>query len=161
MIPNSWRNGREEWKLGYLAGIIDGEGTISIGRSQRGASHRYFYVPKVSFSNSYQELIITMQQEFGGTSSTTKPRFAKQAYQLQWGGNKGKELLRLILSKLIVKQKQAELFLTFPIGDGYKGPNFGDAEMALREIIYFKLKELNEKCHTIWTIGGQDVNNPD
>ncbi len=161
-MTGCWNNEKEEWKLGYLAGIIDGEGTINIGRFRPREAGNYSYIPKVSFVNTYLELILTMQQEFGGLLYTGRPRLKREFYQLYWSGNKGKELLKLVLNKLIVKRKQAELYLNFPIGEGHTSPDLTNAEIALREVIYFKLKELNQKSIVTWVIGeSHDCTNKD
>lgn len=36
---------KEEWKLGYIAGIIDGEGTISFSKSRLGRFRKQPFIP--------------------------------------------------------------------------------------------------------------------
>jgi DNA-binding CsgD family transcriptional regulator len=106
---------REEWKLGYLAGIIDGEGSIFLGR--RCYKGKEYYYPHVSVVNTSLELIKWIMREFGvenkvhekwhpGAYST---RRNKLVYVLKiCGVSDVLTLLKALRPYLIVKRDKAD-----------------------------------------------------
>lgn len=147
-MNNQWDNSQDEWKLGYLAGIVDGEGSVTIERVKR--KRGYQYVPRVDVNNTCFELIQLLQKEFGGVIfNLKKGGFGKPQLRLSWTGNSGKEILILVLSKLVVKRQQATLYLTFPIKTKPDTSHFSPEENLIRERIYKELKELNQRAFII------------
>jgi hypothetical protein len=138
----------EEWKLGYLAGLIDGEGSICFRSDNRG-TERMSLVLSIA-SNTL--LCLTMiQKEFGGHLylKSSKELKKAQGYTLAWHGKKAQRLLEDVLIYLIIKRPQAELAIEFPIKDrAYYGANLTDEEKAIRGCIYLAVKELNQRNRT-------------
>jgi hypothetical protein len=93
--------------LEYLAGIIDGEGSLCISKH---GSKKSIYA-RVAVVNTHQGLINTIHQQFGGNVCFRKGRnaFWKTAYIWQISNRKAIDLLRLVHPFLIVKKLQAEL----------------------------------------------------
>lgn len=125
---------QEEWA--YLAGIIDSEGTIGCARIRESQYNTY-----ISITNTNHNVIVWIQQKFGGNIGTFQPK-GKKAYR--WSTRKA-ELQRVIiehiLQYLIVKYEQAELLLAFPHERVY-----ADADIiAEREEIYEWMRILNKK----------------
>lgn len=114
---------------GYLAGLIDGEGHISITRSdkpitrtQRGKTKIYAapvrYGIVVGVSNTDIRLMKKLKELFGSSYSGGKPFKNhpnwKPKYQWIVAGNKNKELLLLaVLPYLVLKREQAIIALEF------------------------------------------------
>jgi len=130
----------------YIAGIIDGEGCISIRRVSR---KRESFVPFVTIVNTSQILLSLLRYTLylDGIRTVLKKRFGKTRkpiFELEVG-SKGcvKRLLDRIIPYLVVKRKQAGVLLEFLKLEHYHidPPNIKEKKRAL----YEKLKELNKK----------------
>lgn len=94
----------------YLAGLIDGEGSIAIYLTLRRKTPSL--VTSVSFCNTYKPLIFYFKEKFGGTTSvsfsstSTKPCYKWQARQ-----DIIIPLLKRIFPFLVIKKGQAKLVL--------------------------------------------------
>ncbi len=105
-----------ETEIAYLAGIVDGEGTIQIiTQTNKNKPGWPAYTTGALFvTNSNVELLDWIQQRFGG--SRTKGRRVtnrnwKLVYKLQFYGEAAERVVRMIQPYLVTKQKQAALFL--------------------------------------------------
>jgi len=109
-----------ESKWAYLAGILDGEGTIHLNlRSDRGTnSFRW----RVNITNTNLELLNWVSERFGGNIYRAKGNDSnpnhRMSYHLNWDAVECVlEVLNGVLPFLIVKKKLAETlvnFLTLP-----------------------------------------------
>lgn len=141
----------DEWKLGYFAGIIDGEGSI-IARKDK-ARNKISYNLTLSIANTDLLLLQYLQRAFGGAIYANKiSLYNKQSYQLVWFGNDAKKVLALIQDKLFSKKEQAELALEFPILS-YNRPRIqyrlSPEQLKIKEDIYLRLKVLNKAGITL------------
>lgn len=96
----------------YLAGIVDGEGTISVSSSNK------CYIGYVSVFNNSRGLLERLQQQFGGGSiSQTCKGDEKWAasYALEWGQEDSARILPQIIPFLVLKRKQAEVVMKLNI----------------------------------------------
>lgn len=127
-------------KFSYLAGIIDGEGCLTIGAGRKGNVTNYNSVIVVASTN--EKLIQWLQHNFGGNYykagrevPNCKPafiwRFLKKA--------EIEKLLLAILPYLIIKREQAIALLEF-----VRLPRYLENPDA-REAIYQRLKLLNKR----------------
>lgn len=101
----------------YLAGLLDGEGTIGInhrprrddGRREEMQSHIV-----VSFTMCDREPLDAIVERFGGKvhKLTTEPTW-RTPYRWQSHSRAGEELLRAARPYLLVKHRQADLALEF------------------------------------------------
>ena len=94
-IPSS------EWKLGYIAGLLDGEGTITIWRKQ----------PYCSITNTSKEVMEWLANNLGGTIYKPKRREKATKDIYLWSLSRTKDiakLLRILLPYLIIKRREAE-----------------------------------------------------
>ena len=151
-------------KWGYLAGLIDGEGHISITRSdkpeyrtQRGKMKlhpcpvRYGLV--VAVTNTDIRLMKWLKEMFGGSYNGGKPFKGhpnwKPKYQWNVCGNKEKELILLaLLPYLVLKREQAIIALEFARLRNEKAPEKRQ-ELYERNIVLNKrgiLVETNTSC---------------
>ena len=101
----------------YLAGIIDGEGTISI---TKGVTHRrgrdyVAFAPTVTVSNTNLLLHKSLQTRFGGNlvSASRSSKHRKQAYILFFRRAEMLALLPKIIPYLTAKRTKAELLLEY------------------------------------------------
>ncbi len=91
-------------KYAYLAGIIDGEGTIGICRTSRGK----YRAPYISVSSTTVELIEWLHQFLGGTVCRHKPYKKQHSHAYSWRLRAKESVfstLRSILPYLVVPEK--------------------------------------------------------
>jgi hypothetical protein len=107
--------------LAYMAGIIDGEGSICIFETY-GKNKRYGTYSRtkaiVTVANTSEDLMRWINTNFGGAMWRVKRRRGedgsgrwKVCYHWELGHTKASDLLLMLLPYLVVKKKQAELFL--------------------------------------------------
>ena len=127
-------------KYAYLAGIIDGEGCLTIGAGRKGNITNYNSV--IMIASTDEKLIKWLQHNFGGNyykSSRVSEKW-KQAYIWRYLKKKEIEVLLLaVLPYLIIKRKQAILLLEF-----VRLPRYQETPEK-REEIYQKMRLLNKR----------------
>ena len=102
-------------KYGYLAGIIDGEGCITIGRGFR-PNGTINYNAIIAVTNTNKDVIVWIQRNFGGGFYLSKGNDArcKPSYRWRLFKKESIELILLaILPYLIIKKQQAQILLNF------------------------------------------------
>jgi hypothetical protein len=100
--------------LGYIAGIIDGEGTVSV-MIKRGADKKGFWVqPLIKVDNTNKPLIMWLQQVCGGIVCAVKVRGWSKKQQWSWRlhGKEAVSLLAVLLPHLKVKREVARAVFT-------------------------------------------------
>ncbi|MFA5037696.1 MAG: LAGLIDADG family homing endonuclease [Candidatus Izemoplasmatales bacterium] len=99
-----------ELEKAYLAGLIDGEGSICILTDHK----RTFYL-HLNITNTGLSMLLKIKDIWGGLlyKKSRKNLLWKQAYELRWMGSKAKDILKEISPYLINKKPQAEISLRF------------------------------------------------
>lgn len=122
-------------KTAYLAGIIDGEGTIYAIRRRR--SVRVYVV------NTDERLIRWLEREFGGLVYRREPRHGWKA-KFEWHvvSRDVSRILTLVLPYLVIKREQAELGLAVR-SDVEKYP-YQRSRRAYRAELCEKIHRLNQ-----------------
>jgi hypothetical protein len=146
----------DEQLLSYLAGFFDGEGCIGVTPGTRTS----YYLLQVSVSNTKREVLDLYQDLFDGKIIKCKrgPRH-KDVYVWSIHAKKAEAFLIAMHGRLRLKREQLELALEFR--ELFKGQNVlprGNSDLslpqhqekrenviALREVAYFKMKELNKR----------------
>ena len=99
--------------LAYIAGLLDGEGSIQIAI----AGNRTTYYPRISISNQHQPTIRWLKDMFGGhISSDSRSRgFRKNRATLTWSltGHPALKIVELLRPFLRIKRTQAWFLLEF------------------------------------------------
>lgn len=103
-----------EWELGYIAGILDGEGSITMAY----ASTTGVYSPVITVSNTNRFMLETLLAEtlLGGVYKKADKRRKSKNYKQGWAWHLGSvEDIHSLLSKvtkyMLVKRPEAELLL--------------------------------------------------
>lgn len=154
----------DETEKAYIAGFMDGEGSISLGKDYprvNGHKTKIQYNLVVSMCNTNKEIVEWFKQELGGSITIrkwTKGKNHKQAYQWNLKSNQAIDFLKEILSYLKIKKQQAELAIEFQkhkreivnqklwIKSQIKGGHtLSDKELQYREDIWLKMRELNQR----------------
>jgi len=100
----------EEWA--YLAGIIDGEGSLSFFQARKGS--RRFHHPMIKISNTNRDLIDWLKQRIGGRVYRRKKPRCKPCWTLTISGYTGTyNVLKGVLPHLVVKRRHAEILLQY------------------------------------------------
>ena len=105
-----------ESQKAYLAGFIDGEGSLLLQPHRRKDWKRVYYCPEVDVYNTDPE-ILSVLREWTGLGSVNafhnskKPSHYKIRYTWRITGLKAKMLLNTLLPYLQIKRKQAELLI--------------------------------------------------
>ena len=114
-------------QLAYLAGIVDGEGSIYIGNfSSNPKTGVPYYQTNIQVTNTDEKLIDWLYQTFGGLKSTrTRKQMPhnsrKQVYMWTASGDRVTHLCEEILPYLICKTRQAQIMLEMRKTFGWVG----------------------------------------
>lgn len=127
--------------IGFLTGLIEGDGTISLG--SRG--YKKCLRPVLAIYNTKAELLFHVKQMLGGWGhiSKTNQTLSKNAlYNYQIGRwSQIKALLDIIKPCLVIKRRQAEIVLNF-IETNYGRVRKGQDKESKE---YYELRSLNSK----------------
>ena len=127
--------------LNYLAGFVDGEGTVGVNRRSRSKGRWYSYDPYLTITNSSIEVLEMIKATIGFGSIRGRKKsngtYTKRPVYSYWLSNhKARTVLKSIYPYLVVKKSQAKLVINLPKrGDTYN--------YKKQEEIYNKLKILH------------------
>lgn len=148
---------KAQW--GYVAGIIDGEGTITICRSEyttnrkaeNGRPARQYHTTgfslKISVKNTDLKLMKWLKSRFGGEWYADKgkqPINWKSSYAWYYGAESKQDFLLAILPYLIIKKEQALIALEFLRIGNIQNPE-------KRQGLYEKIVALNQRGKLVET----------
>lgn len=142
-----------ERDLGWIAGIVDGEGCLSMGRHLRESRElRYNFHPIVYVKNT-QMVMLTHLTGLTGIGiidphKSEKGKNWKPTWIWRLRQDEARGFLPVIMPYLIVKQRQAELLLEYlRMTRGRAGTRqiFSEAEERKATHIYWDLLELNKR----------------
>jgi hypothetical protein len=107
-----------ETDFAYLAGIVDGEGTVSIHRNVTRRKGRIFvgYQPQLTISNTDLRMLESLQGRFGGhivKANTPAKKDWKQGYLLCFRRKEMVVLLQRLNPYLISKRRKAEMLFEY------------------------------------------------
>jgi hypothetical protein len=137
--------------LPYIAGIIDGEGTIRISKTKIKAHWNTSYYSQMSCGMSVREVPELLCKILGG--SVREERVANVNWKTIWrwtltGRVQIYAALKIIQPYLIVKRQQAQLAISFC--EGWVSPKrvyhmwvIDPEQLRWREDMYWKMRELN------------------
>ncbi len=99
----------------YLAGFVDGEGSVMIVKSKAGDQGRLEYRGRVSLANTDARVLRAIREGFGGMLEEQPPLQSgwNPLHQLVWSEGMAEPLLRTLLPHLRIKQRQARVVLDF------------------------------------------------
>ncbi len=133
----------------YIAGLIDGEGYISIFRHFHPKRKISSYRVSVGITNTDRELILWLYSKLGGhfvDGRNTRDNW-KMRYDVIWYSRKARTVLDMVLPYLKSKKLKAEIVLEFS-----KRRHLGSRNMEekiLDDLSYNHLKELNKRGRVI------------
>lgn len=128
--------------LAYLAGLFDGEGTISCSITETKKGNKALH-KQLSIFNTNFTLITWIISRFGGTiHSRKRNKVWKEEHQVKWSAEDGYWLLRAVLPYLVIKREQAELYLAL---HETKTTKVTTEIQEQRELLVARVRELNKR----------------
>lgn len=128
-----------EAQLGYVAGILDGEGSISLSRSRCNTKAHLYRCPHVRIFNTDKRILNAVYAYVGGSMSPHLDQYgnSKPCYRLEWNSKpRIAELLTKLLPYLVGKKERAVVMIAFCLDTS---PN------EEKEGYWMELKNLNKK----------------
>lgn len=135
-------------QIAYLAGIIDGEGTIYVQVRKRGECFDYF--PRFQVVNTDRGLMEWIHSTFGGilVQKDRSKHSKKWRLQYQWFTSRGvmDDLLKKVIPYLICKKPHALAMLEFrKTFWNKKSHKVSEETLSIRTEIFHRLKSLNKR----------------
>lgn len=133
----------------WLAGFMDGEGTITVTRTRRADVPSIRHRPYVSVGNTVRAPLDEIREQYGGQVFTyqaprTMPR-AKVAYRWRCPASQVVRFLGDVRPYLRLKGRQADLVLELVGGGDHRGARLPPGEFERRERLTAELRVLNRR----------------
>ena len=125
--------------IAYLAGIVDGEGSIGLGVRQR-----KYVTPTLQISNT-NRILIDWLLTIGGTAYATKEARPnrKRCWLWRMAGSEARELIRTIRPFLKLKTAQADIVLAIlPLKGGQR---LTEDKLVQNRDSIVRIRELNRR----------------
>lgn len=116
-----------ETEKAYLAGILDGEGSISLARSHARSSAKYVY-PLVRIANTDKKLISWIRKRIpiGHAGYVSKiHKKCKDVYHVAWASTEAVCILQELLPYLVCKKFRAEVAIQVWLENEHAVKNYG------------------------------------
>lgn len=134
-----------EIERAQIAMLIDTEGSVGISTNPSMQFMAYVHI-----ANTSLELMEWLAKLLNRPLRQYIAKTGSQVYQLRLSGVLAKELLELIEPYMIVKKRQAQIILSFPVT--VKGSGFTEEIKFQQALCYIQIQGLNSK-------GRREVNN--
>lgn len=114
-LMEDWVPEMNDIQIGYLAGIMDGEGTISIFRPRYNSKRGWQLRPLAMISGTDPILAEYLRTALGAAIKTRgrAMKNSRPTWQLAWHGFKCYAIVKLLEPHLLVKREQAQIVLEF------------------------------------------------
>ena len=153
---------RIEYRLYWLGGIIDGEGSIYIGNfSSNPKTGSLYYQTNIEVTNTDKALIDWILNNFGGRSyaysaKQTPKNSRKAVYRWLCSGDMVTHLCEIMMPYLVIKKRQAEIMLkmraTYNVIGAQKGKQgisvLDKSVLDLRKSLFDEIRSLHVRNHT-------------
>lgn len=149
-----------EAEIGWLAGALDGEGTLSLHRASR-TDGRVYYSPQIAVVNTVASFAEKCHRLLGGHRSLTggERNYLIHAVRLR-GVHQVEAVLRVLIPHLTVKAPRAQMLLEWAeLRKSKPGKAaYGDAEIALWERFHEGSTRVNRHANAVLSPGETLVN---
>lgn len=133
--------------LAYFAGILDGEGHISVElqRADGKKRNKDYYSLRLVIANTNREVIDWLVEHFDGSLQicTKYPGF-KQGYKCVLFGEKLHKAIQACYPYLIIKKPIADIAIKFRETVGKTGHDVSKETLAYRKQLYLDAKRINK-----------------
>jgi hypothetical protein len=131
-------------ELPYVAGLFDGEGSVTITKPSL-RSDRYRVIVQIAMT--HRPTIEAVQAEFGGRVQIVKQSVynanARDRYDWRLADTAAVEFLRSIRPWLVTKAEATDIATRFPFN--VRGVRVTPEQRAVREALRLELKEANRR----------------
>jgi hypothetical protein len=133
----------EEAEKAYIAGIVDGEGTVTLMKHHKNETP----LPFVAIANNNLDLLKWIKSLVGGNICTKKKRLPhhNDSYVLNIRQDRAMRLLNEIKEFLIVKKQQADLITTQYKAVTHRAGKYTPELLAKKYQLVAKIRELNQR----------------
>lgn len=133
----------KEAEKAYLAGIVDGEGTVTLSKNRSNQTPS----PEVAIANNSLELLEWVRSRFGGTIVSKKKRLKHHRDSYAWALRYDKALgfLKKIRPYLIVKKAQADLILKYYKSVTHRAGRYDACLLEKKMRLVAKIRKLNQR----------------
>ncbi len=135
-------------QLSYMAGIIDGEGSINIEIQSQSIRHNRkcdYYSLRLLVINTNLPLLNWIVSHFGGTITARKPvPNRRQCYKWNLCSHNAAEVLKQCQQYMIVKKAHTEVFIKFASTMSHANVRLSDELLSYRRELYLALKHINK-----------------
>ena len=131
--------------LNYLAGILDGEGSIGIEHLSPTKNRiKDYYVCRLCVINTSLVLVNWLKERFKGQINIRK-QIANHKICYRWHifGSDLEAMLKAVIPFLKIKHQQAQLVIQYRETVGKTGWNVSDETLELRKSYWIQCKEFN------------------
>lgn len=131
-----------ERDISYLAGLVDGEGSVSL--FTRGQAEKGYVTPSLQITNCDRRLIDWLHENLGGQVYEQKPRSRRRPCWL-WCcfGKVARDIIKRVEPSLIVKGEQARVVLR--LGEPGCRNSLSDEEREQRYAAIAEMRDLNRR----------------
>jgi len=132
-----------EVEKAYIAGIVDGEGTIGLWRHYKNETA----TPNVTIANNSLSLLQWIKSKAGGNICSKKKRQAHHdnSYALSIKQDRAINFLNEIKGYLIIKKQQAELITGEYKVVTHRAGKYTPEMLVKKEALVAKIRELNQR----------------
>ena len=135
--------------LGYLAGLIDGEGWIGIHRRKRSwkrdPSRTHYLRPCIVIGMAKRECVDHVANMLRINAFNVTIVFEGDTFRVRMYPSLLRWLLPQLLPHLILKRRQAEILLEFISTPPWNGRELTTEEMLRRTLLHEEIVRLNER----------------
>lgn len=140
-------------QIGYIAGIIDGEGTICLSKCVWKNRQEVYYRPFIKIANTNLEMLSSIQKMLGVGSISLESEETlnwKACHTFRFSANMIRSFLPVIIDSLIIKKQQGLLLVEFlKFSNRSNGRNFKSRNRGLYEFYYLEIRKLNTRGVTV------------
>lgn len=133
----------EEVERAYVAGIVDGEGTVTLMKHHKDETH----IPFVGIANNNLVLLRWIKSLVGGNICSKKKRLPhhSDSYVLNIRQDRALRFLNEIKQYLIVKRQQAELITDKYKSVTHRAGKYTPGMLAKKERLVAEIRRLNQR----------------
>ena len=133
----------DEVEKAYLAGLVDGEGTVTLMKHHRNETP----TPNVAIANNNLELLEWVRAKAGGMIVSKKRRLPHHRDSYVWVVRQDRAIRFLdeIKQYLIVKRQQAELITTTYKGVTHRAGKYTPEMIEKKNELVAKIRKLNQR----------------
>jgi len=132
-----------EIEKAYIAGIVDGEGSIGLWRHHKNETH----TPNVTVANNSLPLLQWIQSKAGGGITSKKKRQAHHGDSYAWSVRQDRAIsfLNEIKGYLIIERQQAELITGEYKAVTHRAGKYTPEMLMKKEALVAKIRKLNAR----------------